>query len=97
MNKTTVGLIKIVECLESRGNQMTKDEVAFLKYAKDAGFCYISKEGKSNYVRIYREKVEINEEGIQVSDVHEQFCITKGFRELVKFKAYSIQDLLEQD
>lgn len=76
---------------------MTKEEIEFLKYAKAAGFSYISKEGHSNYVRIYREEEEINEEGIQVSDVHEQFYITKGFRELIKFKAYSIKDLLEQE
>lgn len=76
---------------------MTKDEVAFLKYAKAAGFCYISKEGNSNYVRVYREEAQTNDEGIQVNDVHEQFCITKGFKDLVKFKSYSICDLLEHE
>lgn len=81
-----------------------KDEVEFLKYAVKRGYTRISREGNNNYVRIFREKVrkdrngniEIDQDGFPIETIFEQFCQTRKFIQLQKFKVYSIHELLHE-
>lgn len=84
---------------------LTKDEFEFLNYAVRNGFSFISKEGNSNFVRIFCEDVEKDEHDNPVIEkdgsfrikTREQFCQTSNFKQLVKFKIYKITELLESN